>query len=304
MLRLTERTRRMRLLLALLLLTSLALITIDYRSRGDGVLEKVGNALSSVLGPMQDGIAKISRPIGNFFAGFGQVGGLRARIRDLEGELSLLQQDQSRVLEVLRENDELRKLLELKSRLALKTKPAQILARDPSNYEEAIVISLGSRDGVRKNMPVVVGEGLVGRVVEVAPGSSKVLLIVNPRSQVAVKLAGSGEVGSLEGRGRGDMRLELLDANAPVTAGTGVVTSGANSLFPSGIPVGTVSSVEPPGGRVTRIASVKPAVDFTALDLVLVVVGTGPRPRPSLTPAPSATASGSPSPAPTAGATP
>ncbi|MGH2830248.1 MAG: rod shape-determining protein MreC [Actinomycetota bacterium] len=296
MLRLNERTRRVRLLLVFLLLASLALVTIDFRSRGDGLLEKLGSGVSAILGPLQDGLAKITRPVGDFFAGFGRAGSLRSEIRGLERNLAELQQDRARLLDLAEENARLREALGLRVRLALKTKAAEVIAVDSSNFEQAVVISLGTRDGVRKDMPVVVGEGLVGRVAEAGPGTSKVLLIVDPRSRVSVKLAGSGEVGSLEGRGRAEMRLELLDANVPITAGVQVVTYGTGSLFPSGIPIGTVSSVEAPGGRVTRIASVKPAVDFTSLDVVLVVVGTGPRPRPS--PSPTATASASPSPSP------
>ncbi len=302
MLRMTERTRRVRVLLLVLVLASIALITIDFRSDGDGPLTKIGDAMASVLGPLQDGIARITRPLGNFFSGFGQVGSLKGRIRALELQSASLELDQGRVLDALRENERLRELLGIRNRLNLKTRAAEVIGRDPSNLEEAIIIDLGTSDGVRKNMPVVTGEGLVGRVISTTSGTAKVLLVSDPGSVIAVRLAVSGEVGRLSGGGRRDMTLDLLNPNAVVTAEDQVVTSGESSIFPSGVVVGTISRVDAAGGNVTRRAFVKAAVDFDALDFVLVVTdpeaSSRPDPTPSPSPSPSQAAGSSPSPSP------
>jgi len=301
MLRLNERTRRVRLLLVVLLLASLALVTIDFRSDGDGPLTRIGNAVASVFGPLQDGLSSITQPVGNFFAGFGQVGSLKDRVRALQEELALLKQDQSRVLDVFAENERLRALLDIKERLGLKTTAATVIGRDGSNFQQSIVIDIGTKEGVRKDMPVIGGEGLVGRVIQASSSTSTVLLIVDPSSDVAVRVAETGEVGVLAGGGRRDMRLTLLNPNAIVTAGDTVVTASyrptrsGSSVFPEAIPIGTISRVDPPGGNVTRRAFVKPAVDFTTLDFVLVVTGVG-TPRPAASPAASGSASPVPSP--------
>lgn len=302
MLRLNERTRRVRVLLVVLLLASLALVTMDFRSDGDGPLTRLGNAVASVFGPMQEGLAKVTRPIGNFFAGFGQVGSLKTQVRRLQEELSLLRQDEARVLDILSENDRLRALLDIKEQRGLKTRAAAVIARDASNFQYSIVIDIGTADGIKKDMPVVGGEGLVGRIAAVTKSTATVLLIIDPGSEVASRVAESGQVGSLEGGGRRDMRMMLLNPNATVTAGDTVVTAsykptgGRGSVFPEGIPIGTISRVDPPGGNVTRRAFVTPAVDFTALDFVLVVTGVG-TPRPSPSPLPSASPAASRSPA-------
>lgn len=312
MLRLNERTRRVRLLLVVLLLAALALVTIDFRSDGDGPLTRIGNAVASVFGPLQDGLSSITRPVGNFFAGFTQVGSLKDKVRSLQEELALLKQDQSRVLDVLSENERLRALLDIKDRLGLKTTAATVIGRDSSNFQQSLVIDIGTEDGVKKDMPVVGGEGLVGRIIQASSKTSTVLLIVDPSSDVAARVAETGEVGVLAGGGRRDMRLTLLNPNAIVTAGDTVVTASyqptraGSSVFPEGIPIGTISRVDPPGGNVTRRAFVKPAVDFTTLDFVLVVTGVGkPRPAPSPSPSPSASpsvAASSPAPTPSPGA--
>ncbi|HVL91030.1 MAG TPA: rod shape-determining protein MreC [Actinomycetota bacterium] len=302
MLRLNERTRRVRLLLVVLLLASLTLVTIDFRSDGNGPLTRIGNAVASVFGPLQDSLSSVTRPIGNFFSGFGQVGSLKAQVRSLQEELALLRQDQGRVLDVLAENERLRSLIEIKDRLGLKTKAATVIGRDSSNFQQSIVIDIGTKDGVKKDMPVVGGEGLVGRVVQASASTATVLLIVDPSSDVASRVAETGEVGVLSGGGRRDMRLTLLNPNAIVTAGDSVVTASyrptkaGSSVFPDGIPIGTISRVDPPGGNVTRRAFVKPAVDFTTLDFVLVVTGIGtprPLPVPPVSPSPSPSPQGS-----------
>lgn len=311
MLRLSERSRRSRLLLIVLLVASIGLVTLDFRSDGDGPLTKIGDGFAAVLGPLQDGIARVTRPIGNFFSGFGQVGSLKGRIRDLEAQLAALQQDQSRVLSIVGENDDLRAALGMRAQLGLRTKAAEVIGKDSSNFEEALVIDLGTRDGIAKGMAVVAAEGLVGRVVEVTSSTAKVQLIVDRESRVAVRMAESRVVGSLDGNGRADLRLRLLDPNAIVTAGDKVVTSGESSVFPPAIPVGTVSRVEPQGGNVIRLAYVKPQVDFGALAFVLVVVDPeaanrpdpAPTPTASTSPKPGASPSGKSKPKPTATAT-
>jgi rod shape-determining protein MreC len=278
MIRLSERTRRVRVLLAVLLTASLALVTIDFRSRGgEGPLDKIGRAAAAVLGPLQDGLGKIFRPVGNFFAGFTQVGDLKARIRALEEQNSTLTLREERVAEISRENDRLRALLAIGGQLSLVTTTAQVIGVGPSNFEHSIVIDRGTADGVRKDMPVLGGEGLVGRVLQAAAHTAQVLLIVDPSSAVAGRLAGNGEVGVLEGSGRQELRFRLFDSTASVSVGDGVVTSGfRESVYPPGIPIGKVSRLEPPSGALTRTVYVKPYVDFTSLDFVLVVKGGKP----------------------------
>jgi rod shape-determining protein MreC len=258
-------------------------------------MAKISNAIESVLGPVQSAIGKVMRPIGNFFAGFGEVGSLKAKLQHLEEELAALQQGEDRVDALLQENDSLRKLLDLKQRLGYQTRAAQVIGRDPSNFEHALLIDGGSRDGFRKDMPVVAADGLVGRIVAVSSSTATVELIVNRDSSVAVRIPTSGEVGSLDGTGGPELRLEILDPNADVTAQDQVVTSGESSIYPPDIQVGTVTRVDPPGGNVTRQAFVDPAVDFSSLDFVLVVVDPHAADRPEAHPAPTATPSPPPS---------
>lgn len=275
MIRLSDSKRRTRLLLALLLTASLVIITVDFRTEGDGVLDKIGRAAVTVLGPLQEGLRKIFRPVGGFFTGLGRVPSLQHRIELLERENALLRSSQEQVADVFRENARLRQLLAMRERLNLRTLPSQVIGIAPSNFERSVFIDAGTRDGVRRGMPVVGGEGLVGRVIAAGTSSSEVLLIVDRSSDVAGRLTATGETGVLEGSGT-DLRFELLNPYAKVAIGDQVVTAGYDrGVYPAGIPIGRVSTIPPGRQSLSKVVSVRPLVDFSSLDYVLVILGEG-----------------------------
>jgi len=140
-----------------------------------------------------------------------------------------------------------------------------------------VTIDAGTRDGVRTDMTVLNGDGLVGRVKTAGPSTSTVLLAIDPDSSVGVRLEGSQEVGFTTGRGvseGADLDLRLLDGQSTVVRGDRLVSFGSQGATPyvAGVPVGEVSRVSGSPGSQTRTAVVSPYVEFTALDLVGVVV--------------------------------
>ena len=285
MIRMFDRSRRVRWLLVILIVASLAIVTIDYRGKGNGPFEKIGHVALTVLSPIQHGLVTIFRPIGNFFAGFTEVPGLRARVSDLQREIAALQGGQNTIADVQRENESLRKLLGLRDRYNLDTLAAQVIGVSPSNFERTVFIDRGSRSGVKKDMPVIAGDGLVGRVIRVGPSTSEVLLIIDRTSAVASRVVTSGETGLLEGDGSEVPRLEMFNPDAKVAVGDRIVTSGYDQgLFPPGIPVGTVVSAPPAQSNLSRIVTVQPYVDFSSLDYVLLVIGQTVAPTGTVSP--------------------
>ncbi|HZD17732.1 MAG TPA: rod shape-determining protein MreC, partial [Actinomycetota bacterium] len=123
--------------------------------------------------------------------------------------------------------------------------------------------------------------GLVGHVVRVGPGSAVVQLIIDPDSSVAGRLDVSGRTGLLTGEGEGDLRMSLVDVEAEVLPDERVVTAGyrlagvAQSLYPPNVLIGTVSRVLPEDAALEKFITVRPAVDFSTLNLVLVVLSGG-----------------------------
>jgi len=268
------RARSTRLLVVSLVFASLMTITIDFRGGERGPLAAVGRASLAVITPLQEAVSTIFRPIGAFFSAIGSISDLRSENARLRAELQRLSGEQAQILELQRENDTLRRNLDLRERLGFQTRGATVIGESVSNFEWAVIVDRGSDDGVRIDTPVIAAEGLVGRVVRVSRSSAKVLLIVDPRSRVAVRLAGSGEQGALVGRRAGqDLRLDLVDPLTEVKPGEQVLTSGLEGgIFPPGVPVGVVSEVLPSEVDLTKHVLVRHAVDFSRLDHVQLVI--------------------------------
>ena len=149
MIRMFDRSKRVRWLLVILIVASLAIVTIDYRSKGNGPFERIGHVALTILSPIQHGLVTIFRPVGNFFAGFTEVPGLRARVSTLQRQVAELRAGENTVAEIERENESLRKLLGIRDRYKLDTVAAQVIGVSPSNFERNVFIDRGSRAATR-----------------------------------------------------------------------------------------------------------------------------------------------------------
>jgi rod shape-determining protein MreC len=283
-----DRTKRVRVLLIVLILASLTIVTIDFRSKGEGPLDKIGHVALTILSPIQHGLVKIFKPVGNFFAGFTEVPSLRSQVSELQRTNGELKSLADRNVDLLRENENLRRLLNMAAQFNLSTITCQVIGVSPSNFERTIFINCGRGKGLKKNMPVIAGEGLVGRVTSVSRSSAEILLLIDRTSAVAARIAGTGETGLLEGDGSEDPRLELFNPDAKVSVGDRIVTSGYDrGLFPPGIPIGIVTAAPPAQSNLSRVVRIQPYVDFSSLDYVLIVKGKGavslPAPTPTTT---------------------
>ncbi len=315
--------RRARVLLAILVLVTLVLVTVDFRSGGgggDGPLDKLRGVATTVFGPVQDGLSAVLRPIGGAFSGVGDFFRLRTENQQLEERLAQLEDQRQSFEDLERQNDELRDLLAMQRRTEFEVVTARVVALAPSNYEWTVTLDLGSSDGIERNMVVINGDGLVGRVIQTTANASRVLLAIDPNFSAAARVARGGETGPIDGQGGDLMRFRPLDPEAEIREGDEIVTSSySNGIFPAGIPIGEVETVGEANALLNRDVLVRPFVDFTRLDLVLVVKNapvTEPPPildeldtpftppvipPPSPSPEPSASPDPSASPSPEAG---
>jgi rod shape-determining protein MreC len=290
-------------LLALLLATSVALITLDYRGGDRSPLDGLRSLAAAAFGPVEQVAAAIASPVSDAVDSVSSLGDGRDELRRLRRENQELQR-RLRTSEIDRNRVQaLDDLLRVAGAGRYRVVPAQVIAIGPAQtFSWTVTIDAGSRDGLRPDMTVLNGDGLVGRVKTVGPTTATVLLAVDPESSVGVRLEGSMEVGFTTGQGVGDgahLDLQLLDGQSTVVRGDRLVTFGSQGDTPyvAGVPVGEVLSVQGTPGSQTRTAVVAPYADFTSLDLVGVVVEpprSDPRdavlpPRPQTTPTPTVT---------------
>jgi len=272
-----RRSTRQRVVLVALLAATATVITLDFRKNPGGPIRRAQDIAVSVVAPLQDGIGKVFRPIGDFLSSLSQIGSLRDENQRLKAELSGLEADRRRFPEVLRENQRLLDLIGQKDWVQGKTVGARVIGTGPSNQEWTIFLDKGAADGISEDMSVVSAEGLVGRVT-LAGSYSKVRLLVDPRHSVGARLTGSGETGVITGSSEDDLVFEHIDPATEISDGETVVTSGYDKgVFPPGIPIGRVTKTQKSRDGLTKTAFVRPFVDFSRLDTVLILLDSGLR---------------------------
>lgn len=153
---------------------------------------------------------------------------------------------------------------------------AAVIGRDPSPFLHYVLINRGSDDGIRRGMPVVAQQGLVGRIASVTATASRVELITDTASNISVHLQPSEVDGILSGSLTGALSVDLLPQDAALEAGDLVLTSGIGGGYPANILIGQVNSVRQAATALFQTASVQPIVDFTRLEVVLIIVNFQP----------------------------
>lgn len=276
------RRSQRRTVLVLLVLTSVTLVTLDLRGEGGGPVGFARRAARDAFAPIESGADTAFRPLGDFLDGVSRAGSLKSENRVLRRRVEELEGELARARGLDRENQVLRQLLDLGFVDQIDTVAAKVVSFAPGNFEWTVTIDRGTRDGVRKDMPVVSGEGLVGRVTDASDTRAKVLLLSDPRMSVGIRLAGSGETGVTEGLpGKDVLQVDLIDPDTPVEEQELVVTSGLQQArFPPGVPVGTVVSVSTRRGALQKDLRVAPLADLDRLEFVEVLLWRHGRPEP------------------------
>jgi rod shape-determining protein MreC len=281
-------TKESRLLLVLLVVVAFALITVDIRGGENSPLDRPRRAAQSVFGPVENSVASAVDPVGNAIDAVRDSGKRSSTIDRLEKENEALKQELGSKDITRNRAAELDRLLKTAGAGQYTIKGAQVIAIGAAQgFSWTVTIDAGSHDGIARDMTVINGDGLVGRVTTVGPSTSTVLLANDPDFTVGTRLEGSMELGFATGQGNQPMRVQLLNGKADVHKGDRLVTFGsqAGKPFVPGVPVGRISGIEPSGGNLTKTVLVQPFVGFTKLDIVGVVV-VGPRsdPRDSVLP--------------------
>lgn len=183
--------------------------------------------------------------------------------------------------ETLMENQRLKEMLNLKPSMPFEVIPAMVSGRDTQNWMSVIWINRGYRDGILPDSPVLAVEerdredpsilgGVAGRVLECGPNTSRVLLISDPLSSIAVSLSRTGEQGLVTGKGSSSITIEYLESGADIKLGDEVVTSGLGGIFPAGLSIGKlINLVTSPLGF--KRGEVKTIVPLSRLKEVLVL---------------------------------
>jgi rod shape-determining protein MreC len=189
----------------------------------------------------------------------------------LKAQIELLKIENSRYREVLLANERLQELLRFQDSTDARLTPAMVTGWDSSGMFKSIIIDKGSRDQVAINMAVVTSEGVVGKVVSVSPDYSQVLLVTDQNSAIDGIVQSSRGRGMVKGNGSEECYFDYVIKTCEIAPGDTIVTSGLGGVFPKGLRLGNVKSVEESPYKLFKDVKISPAVNFSRLEEVLVI---------------------------------
>lgn len=298
---------RGRLLLIVLIVTSLFLITLDLR--GVKVIDGVRTGAQTALTPVQKAGSWVVSPFRNFLSDVTHLGRTRNQIEKLKADNDALRLALLNRKVADAELKQLKGVLDLAGKGGFKVVGAKVISQGAStSFSQTITIDAGSLSGVHTNMTVISGFGLVG-VVKIAYANSAVVqLASDPGFRIGARIAGTQQIGILSGQGTRKGVLQLLDNTEVVKVGDAILARGSSNgrPFVPGVPIGEVTAVDNSAGAVTQTADVKFYTNFSTLGVVSVVVSSpsaDPRdslvpPKPQPTPIPTVTVTVTPTPSP------
>ena len=264
---------RGRLLLIILIITSLFLITLDLR--GVSIIGGIKTGTQSALSPVQSFGSTVISPVRNFFSDLIHLGRTRS-------EIQALREENGKLLTQIRERrgidaqlEQLQGALDLAGKAEFKVVNARVISQGATtSFTQTITIDAGSDNGIRPNMTVINSYGLIGVVKTVYSSSALVSLTSDPSFRIGVRVAGSQQIGILSGQGSRKGVMQLLDNQSTIKVGDILVARGSvnNRPFVPGVPVGEVTSVDNAAGAVTQTADVRFFANFSALSIVSVVL--------------------------------
>jgi len=258
------------LLAVILVLAALLLYSQNLR-QGEERTSLFEKLVLQITAPLQMGVAAACETVSDWWGHYVWLVETRSENDRLRVDNRRLVAELNRLQEVRLTNERLRKLLEFREQQALTALPAQVITEDATNWFRTVMIDKGSEDGIREGMPVVVAEGVAGRIIRTAAHQSRVLLITDASSAIATLVQRNRTRGVCRGRGDG-LSFDFALREKDIEVGDLVITSGTGGVFPKGLPVGTVVRVEREEYGLFQVVEVTPTVDFSRLEEVLVLL--------------------------------
>jgi len=267
-----ELLRRYQFLLLAIILLLATVILYSYNLRQKSATTFFERAVLTFAAPFQSGIDGMADSVSDVWGNYLWLVDAQQQNLALEQENLELRSKLQQTQEISLQNERLRKLLAFVDELDRPALPAQVIGEDASNWARTIVIDKGTLAGLSNGLPVVAAQGVVGRIIKVAPNSSRVLLITDASSAVATLIQRTRTRGVARGRGE-NLSIEYALRDADIQAGDLLVTSGMGGVFPKGLTVGLVDSVEKNQYGLFQQVRATTTIDFSHLEEVMVIVG-------------------------------
>jgi rod shape-determining protein MreC len=243
-------------------------LNLKDREHANGFERGVMNLMAPVSGVVD----RVNGAVAGIWGDYLNLIAVRKENRQLLESVKILNTRLLQAGEAVAANDRLKKLLDLKNSLRMQTVAATVIGEDGTPWFKTIVIDRGSVDGLREGLPVIASDGVVGQLVKVAAGSSRVLLLTDHASGISAIVQRTRARGVIKGEGGSRCSLEFSLREDDVKVGDIVLTSGIGRVFPKGLPVGEVTMVKKGEYGIFQTIEVRPKVNISRLEEVLVII--------------------------------
>ena len=262
----------------LLFFLILSLLIMTIYGRGLDQRSIIDRAILEILAPTHMVTTSLVRSIRKTWEGYLFLVAVQKENRILKKRVAELEAINNHFLEIDKENQRLKALLEFRKTIPNVIISAQIIGKDATSWFRSILLNKGIKDGVTVNQPVVTHQGLVGKVVRTTSSTAQVELITDKNSRVAALIQKNRAEAILCGQSTPIAVLEYLDRDVDIQVGDCVISSGMGGIFPKGLMLGIISKVGKKSYGLFQYAEVTPLVPFSMLEEVLILKTTDEAP--------------------------
>ncbi|MBO4324124.1 MAG: rod shape-determining protein MreC [Lachnospiraceae bacterium] len=260
----------------LLIMTMVCIFMIFFSYRFPNVFDPIRARLNSFVIPLQKGITTIGASINNTVDNFEKVEELQKQIEELKQENDRISREKQSMEQSLYDLERLKQLLALSENYKnYSTVAANIIAKDSSGYYSRFTLDKGSRDGIKVDMNVIAGSGLVGIITEVGPNYSVVRSIIDDNNYVSAIVTKTEDdcivCGNLELLSIGYIEIRDLSINTEARNNYKVYTSPLSDKYLPDILIGYISNIQNENDGLTKTGYLTPVVDFEHLNTVLII---------------------------------
>ena len=252
-------------------IASVLLLTFYIREGESGPIHMVRSGVNTVTAPARFVGSAVATPFDALGNVFSNLTASQETLDDLKKENSKLTAKVAKLSEAEKTAERLEKLMGLTSTYNLKSTAARIIGTSSDAWTGTVTIDKGSADGMSINMPVTSSDGVVGQIISVSRNTSVVRLLTDENSGISAMVQDTRAQGMLQGQADGTLRLEYVTTDSDVKVGDIIVTSGIGGVFPKGLPLGTVSSVDKSANSVYYTIVVRTQAQMENNEEVLVI---------------------------------
>lgn len=258
------------------------IIIIGVTASGREKITSLENLIGKIITPIQKFFYNGGESVAGTFESIGSISQLKAENTMLKEENAKLSEQVRNYEDIISKSDYLRNAAILKDKTRYNLVEAKIIGKDTGNWFDRFIIDKGTKDGIKKDDAVIqgiqvdgntVGEGLVGRVVEVGDNWAKIVAIIDEGSNLSFNITRTQDGGIMKGNIEGIISGYLFDSKADVVKGDKLLTSGLGGIIIKGLYIGEISEVTKNSDDLLVNIEVEPAINFSKLQDVFVIIG-------------------------------